>query len=105
MTRTEDLIQKFGEGWTLKIVPGEGDYNQELKDKTFVLYYDDYEKFYNDKKKIKDSAKAVSELFDLEKTPNSKQISQVIGKIAERSNDLCFSEQEKKIFLKIYLKY
>jgi len=96
VTRTEDLIQKFGEGWTLKIVPGEGDYNQELKDKTFVLYYDDYEKFYNDKKKIKDSAKAVSELFDLEKTPNSKQIFQVIGKIAERSNDLCFSEQEKK---------
>ena len=95
VTRTEDLIQKFGKGWTLKIVPGEGDYNNDPKDKTFILYYDDYEKFYNDKKMIKDSAKAVSELFDIEKKPNSKQISQVIGKISERSNELCFSEQEK----------
>lgn len=96
VTRTEDLIQKFGEGWTLKIVPGEGDYNKEIKDKIFTLYYDDYEKFYNDKKQVRDSAKAVSELFNLEKKPNSKQISQVIGKISERSNELFFSEQEKK---------
>lgn len=96
VTRNEDLIKKFGEGWTLKIVSGEGDYNKELKDKTFVLFYDDYEKFYSDRKKVRDSAKAVSDLFDKEKKPNSKQISQVIEKISERSNELRFSEQEKQ---------
>lgn len=96
VTRTEELINKFGEGWTIKIVSGEGDYNKEIKDKIFILYYDDYEKFYNDKKQIRDSAKAISELFNMEKKPNSKQISQVIGKISERSNELCFTEQEKQ---------
>lgn len=29
VTRIEELLQKFGEGWTLKIVSGEGDYNKE----------------------------------------------------------------------------
>ena len=95
VTRIEELLQKFGEGWTLKIVPGEGDYNKECKDKIFTLYYDDYEKFYSDKKQIRDSAKAVSDLFNLEKKPNSKQISRIIEKISERSNELCLSEQEK----------
>ena len=96
VTRTEGLIQMFGSGWTLKIVPGEGDYNREYNNKVFTLYYDDFEKFYNDKKQIKDSAKAVSELYNIEKKPNGKQISNVISKISERSGEIIFSEREKQ---------
>lgn len=95
VTKIEELIQKFGKGWTLRIVPGEGDYNQEFIDKTFILYYDDYEKFYKDHKKVKESAKAVSELFDEEKIPNSKKITQVINQMAKRSNEFSFTNQEK----------
>lgn len=95
LTRSEDLLQKFGDGWTLKIVPGEGDYNGKYEEKIFTLYYDDYEKFYHDKKQIRNSAKAISELFDFKKKPNSKQITKIIDKISERSSELCFSEQEK----------
>jgi len=96
VSKAEDLILKFGKGWTLRIVPGEGDYNKELKNKVFELYYDDYEKFYNDKKKIKDTSKAIAELFDLEKSPNSKKIVQIIDKISERSSEMNFTEQEKE---------
>lgn len=96
VTRIEELIKKFGNGWILKIIPGEGDYNSEYNNNVFTLYYNDYELFYNQKKTIKSSSKAIVDLYDGNKIPNSKVIAQVLKKISDRSNEFSFSEIEKE---------
>lgn len=97
ISRKEELENKFGSSWTLRIVNKCDKENViNLEKKEFILDYSEYEKYYSSKKQISKSSKVLKELFDDNKKPNTVGITNIIKKISDRSNEMVFSQEQKK---------
>ena len=96
VTKKDELRAKFGEDWTLRIIEGYGDYTDQSSDKVFTIYYDDFEDYYNSQKMIKNNSNTIKKLYDKDKIPSSSGVTNIVNKIAERSNEISFSLEQKK---------
>ena len=96
VSKKEELEAKFGEDWTLRIVNGYGDYNNISSNKVFTVYYDDFEDFYYSHKLIKNNSSTIKDLYDSNKIPSSTNVTNIVNKIAERSNEITFTPEQKK---------
>lgn len=96
VSKAEDLVKILGDGWSLIIEKGLSD-PEVLKDNKIVkIYYDDFDFFYNDRKNISKSSKAVKDLFNSNKNPSTAQITKIIEKISDRSKEMTFIDKEKE---------
>lgn len=95
VTKIQELIEKTEGEWILIIEDGIGDPKIDNVRKKVIIYNDDFEQFYNDIKKVKGSSKTVKDLFDDNKKPSTANITKIIEKIADRSEELTFIEKEK----------
>ena len=95
VTKIQELIEKTKGDWKLIIEEGINDPIVNTVDKQAVIYNDDFELYYNDIKKIKGSSKTIKDLFDETKKPSTANITRIIEKIADRSEQLSFIEKEK----------
>lgn len=95
VTNIQELIEKTKGDWTLVIEDGTDDPIISTEMKKTVIYNGDYEMYYNDIKKIKGSSKTIKDLFDDTKKPSTANITRIIEKIADRSEQLTFIEKEK----------
>ena len=93
---SQELIKKTKGDWTLTIEDGIGDpiINNELRKVT--LYNEDFELYYSNAKKIKGSSKTIKDLFNENKKPSTANITRIVEKIADRSEQLTFIEKEKQ---------
>lgn len=93
----EELESLFGKEWILRIVDGFYDesYIIDYDKKIFTIFYDDYEKYYTDNKLIKKNSNTIKDLYDSSKIPNSNNVTNIINKIAERSNEIIFNDDQK----------
>ncbi len=93
----EELESLFGKEWILRIVDGFHDesYIIDYDKKIFTIFYDDYEKYYTDNKLIKKNSNTIKDLYDASKIPNSNNVTNIINKIAERSNEIIFNDDQK----------
>lgn len=103
ISKKEKLENLFGEDWTLKIVDGSSDLCRDIDDinNIFTIYYDDYEKYYYDNKLVKKNSNAIKDLYDNDKVPSSNNVTNIISKIAERSNDIPFNLEQKEILAEL----
>lgn len=100
ISKKEELEKLFGEKWTLRIVDGSSDKccDVDSKNLIFTIFYEDFEKYYHDVKMIKNNSSAVRDLYSDNKIPSANNITNIIGKIAERSGKISFnSEQREKL--------
>ena len=95
VTNIQELIAKTQGDWSLRIEEGIDDPIINKKMKETVIYNGDFELYYNDIKKIKGSSKTIKDLFDDNKKPSTANITRIIEKIADRSEQLTFIEKEK----------
>ena len=95
VTKIQELIEKTEGEWILIIEDGIGDPKIDNVQKIVIIYNDDFEQFYNDIKRVKGSSKTVKDLFDDNKKPSTANITKIIEKIADRSEELTFIEKEK----------
>jgi len=100
LSNQEELINKINGEWKLILEDGVDDFILDESKKIVTIYYGDYKIFYYDKMKTKNSANAIKMLFNDEKVPPTSQIADIIGKIAERSEVLNFTTNEKNIIAK-----
>lgn len=98
ISKKEELVELFGKEWTLRIADGTSDKCCEIdsENKVFTIYYDDYEKFYQDNKLVKNNSNTIKDLYDYTKIPNSNNVTNIIEKISERSNEIVFSDEQKE---------
>ncbi len=95
-----ELIKKINGEWKLILEDGIDDFILDETQKVVTIYYGDYKIFYYDKMKTKNSANAIKMLFNDDKVPPTSQIADVIEKIADRSDALSFTINEKNIIAK-----
>lgn len=97
ISKKEELVQLFGNEWTLRIVEGTSENSCDIDNdnKVFTIYYDDYETYYQDNKMVKKNTNTIKELYDNAKIPSSNNITNIIEKIAERSNEMVFNIDQK----------
>lgn len=95
VSKIEDLILKTSGNWKLVIKEGFGDPLINESEKVVTIYNSDFEFYYNEIKNIKKSSKTIKDLFDDEKRPSTSSITRIIEKIADRSEELSFTEGEK----------
>lgn len=98
ISKKEELVELFGKEWTLRIADGTSDKCCKIdsENKVFTIYYDDYEKFYQDNKLVKNNSNTIKDLYDYTKIPNSNNVTNIIEKISERSNEIVFSDEQKE---------
>ena len=93
----EDLENLFGKDWTLKILDGYSEQSCEIdsENKIFSIYYSDFEDYYSDHKLVKNSFNTIKDLYDNSRIPSSFSVTNIIGKISERSSEIKFNEEQK----------
>lgn len=98
ISKKEELVELFGKEWTLRIADGTSDKCCEIdsENKVFTIYYDDYEKFYQDNKLVKNNSNTIKDLYDYTKIPNSNNVTNIIEKISERSSEIVFNDEQKE---------
>lgn len=95
VTNIQELIEKTKGDWKLVIEEGINDPVVNIEEKSATIYNEDFEMYYNDIKKMKGSSKTIKDLFDEKKKPSTANITRIIEKIADRSEQLTFLEKEK----------
>lgn len=95
VTNIQELISKTKGDWKLVIEEGVNDPVVNVEEKGVTIYNEDFEIYYNDIKKMKGSSKTIKDLFDEKKKPSTANITRIIEKIADRSEQLTFIEKEK----------
>lgn len=95
VTNIQELIEKTKGDWKLVIEEGINDPVVNIEEKSATIYNEDFEIYYNDIKKMKGSSKTIKDLFDKKKKPSTANITRIIEKIADRSEQLTFLEKEK----------
>lgn len=100
VSNQQELIKKVNGEWKLILEDGIDDFKLNEAEKIVTIYYGDYKKFYYNKMKTKNSANAIKMLFNDDKVPPTSQIADIIEKIADRSDALNFTINEKNILAK-----
>lgn len=93
ISKKEELVKLFGKEWTLRIAEGSSENCCDIdhENKIFTIYYDDYERYYYDNKLVKNNSNTIKDLYDNSKIPSSTNVTNIIEKIAERSNEIVFN--------------
>ena len=95
VSNAESLINN-AVGLELIIKDGYGKPEIDLKTKKACIYYGSFEMFYNGKKEISKATSAIKKLYE-NKSPSTLQISRVLSKISEKSDELNFKKSEKNL--------
>lgn len=95
VTNIQELVEKTKGNWELVIEDGINDPIINTKMNQVIIYNGDFEYYYSDTRKIKSSSKTVKDLFDENKKPSTANITRIVEKIADRSEQLSFIEKEK----------
>lgn len=98
ISKKEELVKLFGNEWTLRIADGTSETSCDIdkENKIFTIYYDDYERYYQDNKLVKNNSNTIRDLYDYTKIPSSNNVTNIIGKIAERSDEIVFNDDQKE---------
>lgn len=98
ISKKEELVKLFGNEWTLRIAEGSSENCCDIdhENKIFTIYYDDYERYYYDNKLVKNNSNTIKDLYDNSKIPSSTNVTNIIEKIAERSNEIVFNGEQKE---------
>ena len=93
----EELENLFGKEWTLQILDGYGEQSctMDSENKIFSIYYSDFEDYYSDHKLVKNSFNTIKDLYDNSRIPSSFSVTNIIGKISERSSEIKFNDEQK----------
>lgn len=93
----EELENSFGKDWTLQILDGYSEQSCEVdsENKIFSIYYSDFEDYYSDHKLVKSSFNTIKDLYDSSRIPSSFSVTNIIGKISERSSEIKFNDEQK----------
>lgn len=95
VSNQQELIKRVNGEWKLILEDGIKDFILNEREKIVIVYYGDYKEFYYYKMKTKKSTNAIKMLFNNDKIPPTSQITEIISKIADRSNVLNFTFNEK----------
>lgn len=100
VSNQQELIKKINGEWKLILEDGIDDFKLNETEKIVTIYYGNYKMFYYNKMKTKNSSNAIKMLFNDDKVPPTSQIADIIAKIADRSDALNFTINEKNILAK-----
>lgn len=100
VSNQQELIKKINGEWKLILEDGIDNFKLNKTEKIVTIYYGNYKMFYYNKMKTKNSANAIKMLFNDDKVPPTSQIANIIEKIADRSDALNFTMNEKNILAK-----
>ena len=95
VSNQEELIHKINGEWNLIVTDGNEEPTLDELEKTVTVFLGDYEKYYALKRDRKNAAKTAKALYDNSAHISSVQVTDILQRIADRSDDILFNKKQR----------
>jgi len=100
VSNQEELINKIHGEWKLVVKDGDEAPTLDELSKTITVFLDNFEEYFSLKRERRNAARTAKALYDDSARISSIQVASLLQRIADKSDQLCFTKKQKNIIKK-----